>query len=214
MKFEKEYWDANYAEPDTMDGIGNAKEHVKYMKALFELDLIDISSVVDFGFGYGHLFKRVLKEFIPYRACGIEMSKYAFDKVKKKKLKPVESTNLFLYNESVQDWCLRKDSARLHFDLGICTSVFQYINDDEIDDVIRVMSERVKYLYLSVPTDIELNRQISELEFHDKYALRRSRDFYQKAFSKNFSFISNRVLESKHYFNEEDTHFSDLLFRF
>jgi hypothetical protein len=214
MKFEKEYWEANYSEPDTMDGIGNAKEHVKYMKALFALDLIDISSIVDLGFGYGHIFKRAMKEFIPYRACGVEPSKLAFDKAKKKKLKPVESTNLLLYNESIQKWCQRKDSSRLRFDLGICMSVLQYIPDDDIEEVISKISERVKYLYLTVPTDKELDRQIEELEFHDTYAIRRRRSFYQKLLGKYFTFISSRLLESKYYFDDEKTLFTDLLYRF
>lgn len=214
MSFEKEYWDANYSDPSSMDGIGNAKDHIKYIKAICALDLIDISSVIDLGCGLGVFFKAMLKEFVPYKACGIEPSKLAFKELKNKKLKPVDSTKLFLYNESLQDWCKRPESKRLHYDFGVCMSVLQYIPDEDLEFVIEKMSERIKYLYLTVPTDVELNRQISELEFYDKFAIRRPRKTYQKLLSKHFTFISSRLLESKSYFDEETTHFSDLLYRF
>jgi hypothetical protein len=213
-KFESEYWKHNYSEPDTMDGIGNAKEHVKYIKSVFDIEHIDISSIIDFGFGYGVMLKKLLKAYIPYKACGIEPSKLAFNKVKEKKIKPVESTNLYLYNEDLKTWCERKDSKRLHFDLGICMSVFQYIPNKDLDLILSKMAERVKYLYLTVPTDIELDKQIEDLEFHDHYAIRRSRDYYQKKIGKYFTFISSRVLESKVYFDESSSSFTDLLYRF
>lgn len=213
QKFSKEYWDKNYSEPKTMDCIGNAKEHSRYLKAIFELDLIDISSIVDLGFGYGYLFQQMLKTFLPYKACGIEPSKYAFDKARARKLKPVESTNLSLYNESIEQWCHRPESARVNFDLGICTSVFQYLEQESLELVVSVLAKRIKYLYLTVPTDIELKRQISELEFHDTYAISRTRDFYKKIMSPYFTNISSRVWESKIYFDEKSTFFTDLLYR-
>ena len=86
--FSKEYWDVNYSSPDEMDGIGNAENHAKYIKATLDLDSIDISSVADLGFGLGHLFQAVMKEFIPYRALGIEPSKFVFDQVKKRGISP------------------------------------------------------------------------------------------------------------------------------
>ncbi|MGK0368094.1 MAG: hypothetical protein ACI9QD_001235 [Thermoproteota archaeon] len=212
--FEKAYWDSNYAEPETMDGIGNVKDHVNYMKAVFEMDSIDISSVIDFGFGLGYLFQKVLKAYIPYRACGIEPSKYAFDKATKRKLKPVDSTKLYLYQESMKEWCERKDSPRLRYDLGLCTSVLQYIPDEDLDFILATVSMRVKYLYLTVPTDIELDRQIEELEFHDVYAIRRSREAYHNILGKHFTFVSSRVMESKSYFDDKTTFLTDLLFRY
>jgi hypothetical protein len=212
--FEQEYWNHNYSEPDTMDGIGNAKAHVKYIKSVFDIEHIDISSIIDFGFGYGVMLKKLLKAYIPYKASGIEPSKLAFNKAKKKKLKPVESTNLYLYNEDLKAWCERKDSKRLHFDLGICMSVLQYIPSKDLDLILSKMAERVKFLYLTVPTDIELDKQIEDLKFHDHYAIRRSREFYQKKIGKYFTFISSRVLESKVYFDESSSSFTDLLYRF
>ena len=211
--FQKEYWDHNYSSPSTMDGIGNAKDHVKYLKSFFELELVDISSIIDLGFGYGYLFQKMMKSFVPYKACGVEPSKYAFDKARSRKLKPVESTKLDLYNESIQQWCSRAESKRVRFDLALCNSVFQYIEKKDLELIVQVLSKRVKYLYLTVPTDIELDRQIDELDFNDTYALRRSRDFYRKILGKHFTNISSKLWESKFYFDDESTLFTDLLYR-
>jgi hypothetical protein len=211
--FSKEYWDINYSSPEEMDGIGNAPGHAKYMKSLLDLDFIDVSSVVDLGFGLGHLLEAVLKEFIPYRAMGIEPSKYAFDKVVKREISPVDSTNLKLLNTDLVSWCNNQKFSK-HFDLGICTSVFQYLTDEEVRIVLPILAKRVKFLYFSVPTDKELDRQIEDLEFKDEYAIRRSRAWYQREIKKYFTFVSSRMLESKEFYNEEDTFFTDLVFRF
>lgn len=211
--FSKEYWDQNYSQPKTMDGIGNASEHAKYIKAFFELEQVDVSSIADFGFGYGYLFQKVMKIFIPYKALGIEPSKHAFDKARARKLKPVESTKLKLQNIDLVGWCQEKDSKKNNFDLGICTSVLQYLEDEELKLVVETLSRRVKYLYLTVPTDKELDRQIEDLDFDDKYALRRSSKFYKSIIGPHFTNISSRIWESKFYFNEETTLFTDLLYR-
>lgn len=211
--FDKQYWDTNYSEPDTMDCIGNAKDHAKYLKSFFELEMVDVSSVIDLGFGYGYLFQKVLKEFIPYKAMGIEPSEYAFLKASKRKIKPVDSTKLDLYQEDLITWCNRKDSKKLNFDLGLCTSVFQYIKTEDLELIVEKLSTRIKYLYLSVPTDVELKRQVEELEFDDKYAIKRSRSLYRKILSKHYTNISSKLWESKVYFNEESTQFTDLLYR-
>jgi len=211
--FDKQYWDKNYSEPKTMDCIGNSKQHINYIKSVFELELIDISSIVDFGFGYGYLFQGLLKKFLPYKALGIEPSKYAFEKARSRKLKVVESMKLNLLNEDLLSWCHREDSKRNQFDLGICTSVFQYLSEEELKEIIPIISRRVKYLYLTVPTDIELKRQIEELSFKDEYAIHRPRDFYRNLLEKNFSNVSSKIWESKFYFNEETTLFTDLLYR-
>jgi hypothetical protein len=211
--FEKEYWDHNYSDPSTMDGIGNAKDHVNYLKAFLELEMVDVSSIIDLGFGYGYLFQKMMKAFIPYKACGVEPSLLAFKKTRARKLKPVESTKLELLNESIQQWCNRIESKKLSFDLGLCNSVFQYIPDKELKEIIPVLSKRIKYLYLTVPTDMELDRQVEELEFNDTYAIRRSREFYRKILSKHFTNISSKLWESKYHFNEESTLFTDLLYR-
>lgn len=212
--FSKEYWDINYSSPEDMDGIGNVDTHVQYIKNLFAIEFIDISSVIDFGFGLGHLFEGVLGEFIPYKAHGIEPSPHAFKIVKQRDISPVSSTKLKLENIDLVSWCKKESQTKKRFDLGICTSVFQYLSDEEIEFCLEVMSRKLKYLYFSVPTNLELKRQIEDLDFEDTYAIKRSRAKYQRMIKKHFTFVSSRMLESKVYFNEENTSFTDLLFRF
>lgn len=212
-KFDKTYWDKNYSDPMSMDGIGNAKDHVKYLQSFLNVEHVDISSIVDLGFGYGHLFREMLKAFKPHLAVGIEPSPYVFKKIKADKLRPVPSTELTLLEEDIVTWC-RTNRKKNTFDLGICTSVFQYINDKDLKEIIPILSKRIKYLYLTVPTDVELGRQVSELDFKDDYAIHRSKEKYQKLLRPHFTFVSSRVLESKHFFNEESSHFTDLLFRY
>lgn len=211
--FSKDYWDKNYSTPDDMDGIGNASEHILYLKNLFAIEYIDISSIIDFGFGKAKILEEALNVFKPYRAVGIEPSKFIFDEVKANDICKIESTKFNLYNTDILSF-LNKSKKIKRFDLGFCTSVFQYLSDEELELVVPLMAQSVKYLYLSVPTDKELKRQVNDLEFHDEYAILRSRTKYQKLLRKYFTFISCRVLESKIHFNEDDTFFTDLLFRF
>ncbi|MBL6990491.1 MAG: class I SAM-dependent methyltransferase [Bacteriovoracaceae bacterium] len=213
--FVQGYWDLNYSELDTMDGIANAKDHVSYLQSLFACEYIDISSIIDFGFGLGYLFKESLNCFLPYKALGIEPSPYAFNKVKRDRtFAPVSSMKLKLLKCDLETWCKTEADKHRSFDLGICTSVFQYLSEEEIDYVLPIMAQKVKYLYFSVPTDKELKRQVEELSFEDVYAQRRSKSFYFKKIKKHFTFISMRLLESKVHYDEDTTSFTDLLFRF
>ena len=211
--FDREYWKKNYSDPMSMDGIGNAKEHVRYLKSFFAVEHVDVSSIVDLGFGYGHLFREMLRAFIPHTAVGIEPSEFVFKKARPDKWRPVESTDLKLFREDLLTWC-RKKRRPGAFDLGICTSVFQYLKTEELQEILPILSQRIRYLYLTVPTNVELKRQVEELEFKDEYAIHRTRDEYKKLISPHFTFISGRILESKHFFSEETTSFTDLLYRF
>jgi hypothetical protein len=212
--FSSEYWKVNYADPEEMDNIVNAREHVAYMKAIFALEAVDISSVIDLGFGLGILFEEVLNSFIPYRAHGIEPSKYAYDLLAQRDIRPAESTKLVMENTDLVSWATKAMKREKVFDLGLCTSVLQYLSDDEIKIVIPILAQRVRYLYLSVPTDLELKRQREEVKFTDEYAIHRSKDKYLKFIRPHFTFISSRLLESKIHFDEETSNFTDLLFRF
>ena len=211
--FDKSYWDSNYSDPMSMDGIGNAKDHVKYLHSYLNIEHVDVSTIVDLGFGYAHLFREMLRTFKPHTAVGIEPSPFAFKRAKIDKLRPVPSTELRLFEEDLLTWCRTKRKNN-EFDLGICTSVFQYLTDKDLKEIIPVLAKRIKYLYLTVPTNIELGRQVSELEFKDEYAIHRTREQYQKLLRPHFTFISSRILESKQFFDEESTAFTDLLYRF
>jgi len=209
--FDEAYWKHNYAEPETMDGIGNARTHAQYVKNYFGLEYVDVSSIVDLGFGYGHLFKEMLKTFKPYKALGIEPSPVAFKKVSPSWLKPTPSTKLKLKKISLLEWC--QTPSKEVYDLALCTSVFQYIPTEELKIIVPILSRRVKFLYLTVPTNLEAKRQKMDQDFVDPYSIKRTRAFYQKLLKPHFTVISSRILESKHHFTEETTPFTDLLYR-
>ncbi|MDH5580584.1 MAG: class I SAM-dependent methyltransferase [Bdellovibrionales bacterium] len=211
--FGPEYWKKNYYCPSEMDGIGNAKEHAKYLKCLLSLDFVEVDSIVDLGMGMGHLLKEMIKTFRPKKAIGVEPSDYAFNKAKKKILNLQNPSYRVTQNDLIKFLEKQKNSKQV-YDLGICTSVFQYLTKEEIVMAIPLIAQRVKYLYFSVPTDKELLRQKEDVDFHDAYAFARSKNFYKKVIGDSFTFISSRLLESKNHFNESNTLFTELLYRF
>lgn len=216
MPFEAKYWRENYAEPETMDGIFNADRHAAYLKSCFDLEFMHVTSLIDFGFGLGHLFAKMLETFMPARAYGLEPSRYAFRAAERRGLAPTEGMKLELVNEDLETWAKReaKRTRARPFDLGLCTSVLQYLTDESLERVVPVMAKRVKYLYLTVPTDVELGRQVEEEGFRDQYAIHRSQKAYVAQLGPHFTFVSARLLESRAFHDEGTTPMSDLLFRF
>jgi Methyltransferase domain len=211
---DKQYWDTNYADPQEMDTIGNARDHVRYMQALFNLEQIDVSSVVDFGHGTGHLLHAVMKGFKPYEVLGLEPSPWAYEQSLKRVQEISPNMRLKLVKTDILSWCRKNVDTKKFYDLGICTSVLQYLSDAEITEAIPTIANHVKYLYLTVPTEHEYQRLWEEHKFKDDYALRRTREDYLKHLQKDFTFVSNRLLESKRFFNEHNTDFRELVFRF
>lgn len=212
--FDKNYWEANYHHPEMMEGIANASEYVRYAKSFFDLEEHPIESICDLGFGLGLLFREFLYVFQPDKALGIDPSPLAVKAAKALDLDPYNRIDVKLKKLDLLSWCRGSIEDWEYFDLGICTSVFQYLQDEELEEIIPILAERFEYLYLTVPTDIELKRQITQVGFHDEYAIHRSRSWYQRLLKKHFTFISNRILESKLYHKDMDTPFTDLLFRF
>ncbi len=210
----QDYWIANYSEPQEMDTIGNARDHVRYMQALFNLEQIDISSVIDFGHGMGHLLAAVVKAFKPYEVLGLEPSPWAY-KQSVDRVQPVSpNMRLKLTKMDILTWCRKNNTNKKCYDLGICTSVLQYLSDAELHEALPIIAGHVKYLYLTVPTENEYRRLLEEMDFKDDYALRRTKEDYQQLLQKDFTFVSNRLLESKRFFNEHNTDFRELVFRF
>lgn len=222
--FSQEYWKENYSNPLEMDNVGNRKLHLNYIKTFLALEYTDVSSIADYGYGLGYLFLETLKTFKPYRAYGLEPSEIAFyageKRLKKFQEEKVPSMKLKLEKIDLLDWAKnykleRKNNSKVKiYDFGLCTSVFQYLSDEEISLVAEELSHANKILYFSVPTDNELKKQREEVEFTDRYAIRRSREKYIELLSPHFTFVGNRFLESKIHYNEETTPFSELLFRF
>jgi len=208
--FRKEYWDKNYSEPEDMDGVFNAKNHAVYLKNFFDLENVEIKSMIDLGHGLGYLLREFYKTLSPQNAWGIEPSEHAF--LKSQKL--LKSYDIKLENTDLLSWCKKKWRGKKAIDLGICTGVIHYLPEDEIKQILPVLAKRVRYLYFSVPTNRELDRQIDEMDFFDPYAIRRSKSKYLNLLKPHFSIVSSRVLESKNFYSEDNTSFTDLLFRF
>lgn len=204
--FDQNYWDEQYRDLKTIDGIGNVKDHSRYVAAYFNLEGFNVESMVDLGFGLGYLMKEFARTFKPRRIEGIEPSEHVFKKMRMKNAK--------LYQEDLLTWATHPNRARWAFDLAICNSVLQYLSDKELKIVLPVLAQRCRYLYLTVPTDVEYYRQQSELEFADPWARVRTREQYQRLLKPHFTFISSRILESKIHYDEKTTPFQDLLFRF
>jgi SAM-dependent methyltransferase len=208
---QAEYWESIYSEPQTMDGICNASLHADYIHALFALDAVQIKSVLDVGYGLGHLFNAVLKRFKPYCAVGIEPSEYAFDRAASV-IRAPHTTRLKLLSMNVQTWC-EKPRKPARFDLTLCTSVLQYLDDATVTAVLQVLAERTRFMYLTVPTYIEAQRMSSEYGFDDGYAIHRTRDEYRHLIDPHFTVIGSRLLESKAHYDETTTPFSELFYR-
>lgn len=209
--FDEEYWNDIYAQPKIMDGVFNARIHADYLHALFALDGIEIDSILDVGFGLGYLLGAVLDRFKPRHAVGLEPSLHAFDRGQKR-LNAPSKTQLKLLPIDASAWCLQSTKPRC-FDLGICTSVFQYLSDMQIEEILPVLAERVKFLYFTVPTDLEAARLSAQYSFVDSYARRRTRKRYNNMLAPYFTVVGNRLLESKNYFDENNSLFTELVFR-
>lgn len=210
----EDYWRANYSEPLTMDTIGNAKEHAQYLKSLFRLELIDINSIVDFGTGLGYLLRALMITFHPYEVLALEPSGFALEKAKKRLIKNSPNMKLRLLQQDILSWCRKNQNNKKFYDLGVCTSVLQYLPMEHLIEAVPIIASHVKFLYLTVPTTLEYKRLWEELEFKDDYCLSRSQQEYLKVLQKDFTFVSNRLLESKHFYHQENTPFRELLFRF
>ena len=215
--FSQRYWKDNYSCLKEMDGVANATGHALYCKSFLELEQISVDSVIDFGFGLGHLFEAFLRILRPRRAEGIEPSPSAFQKVSSRQIAPSARTSLKLRPLDLVAWAehiskLKRRPRR--FELGICTSVFQYLSQKQIELVLPVMAQQVHYLYFSVPTVTEIERQEREFHFRDAYAFERDQSTYLKWLSPHFTVVGCRILESKYYFTTDNTVCSDHLFRF
>jgi SAM-dependent methyltransferase len=203
--FDKSYWRTNYTDFKTIDGIGNVRDHSRYVKAYFQLEGFEPKTMIDLGYGYGKLLKEFMRVFRPRRTAGIEPSSYVFEKVK--------IPGARLENLDLLSWAQSAAHERV-YDLGLCQSVLQYVPSSELKQIIPVLARRLRYLYLTVPTDIEYQRQAQELQFSDPWAKARSQAFYVKLLRPHFTFISCRILESKFHYNAYTTEFQDLLYRF
>lgn len=207
-----------------MDGIANAVEHARYAKSFFEVEDVPIRSIIDIGVGLGVQFREMLALFSPDRALGIDVSELALAKAGALQLDPYGRIEVELRQQGIEAWCAEaaaavvaedeEDMEAASFDLGVCMSVVQYIPDEVLARCLPVLAERLQYLYLTVPTAVEFERQAEALDFRDPYAIHRTQAELLALFAPHFTVISSRILESKVHFDARTTNLTDLLFRF
>lgn len=204
-KFDSKYFNQIYPKGETIDGDYNAKEHALYLKHLFLLMGVHISSVYDFGFGKGNLLKQVSKKLEVVHVGGCDISEVALRKLQKSQIS--------------KEWKLQvapidKVQLQRKYDLGICNSVLQYVDDKVMEKAISNMAKHCKYLYLQVPTKKDYAYLKKHLKFEDPYAKIRDLNFYNKRVKKYFTAVSYGLLESKTFFDYNKSVFQDELYRF
>jgi hypothetical protein len=206
MKFTKKYFLDLYPKNETIDGDYNSKDHAEYLSSIFKLMGVHISSVYDFGFGKGKLLRDVSKKLESTDVRGCDISRYAFDNLKKKKW----SKDFKLEVSEIHDLKI----VRKPYHLGLCNSVLQYVSDENLKKSIHVMAKNCKYLYLHVPTTEDYKILKKDLKFEDSYSIHRSNRHYIELLDKKFHFVSWGLLESKIYAKHETSPFTDSLYRF
>lgn len=197
-----------------MDGVFNAVHHARYIRAAFEVLGSAPESVIDFGFGTGHLLAAVGKELAAYRVSGIEPSPVMFGEGSRRVTEAVAPLKrLALEQVDLASWCARPDHAKRRFELGLCTSVLQYLTDEELEAVIPVLAERVKWLYFTVPTTTELRWMREDDDFVDRWAIERTREDWRAWVRPHFEVVGLRLLESRSRVELDRTPFTDHLYR-
>lgn len=206
MKFNKIYFDRVYPKNETIDGDYNSKDHGEYLKALFHLMGIHISSLYDFGFGKGSLLRDVSKKLEITHVGGCDISPYAYKNLKSKKwAKDFRLQISEIYNVKI---------PKKPFHLGLCNSVLQYVPDHELKKSIDVLSKSCKYVYFHVPSQEDYKILKKDLNFTDSYAIHRKNKIYETLLKQKFTFVSWGLLESKKYSSHKNSPFTDTLYRF
>jgi len=246
LALDENYWQVNYDEPETMDGVANAREHSQYAYYFFKIDQChdEIKTLLDVGCGPGHMLVNFAEQFSCKAATGIDLlvdevlkakgslwqrmldrpHRYAFTTVPIDKKKSLEN---YLFHDlqkeiqyslvrghfkkHVQD--LREKKKNPFWDLILCTSVFQYVEEASCEGLIKNLAQHCRFLYFTVPTTLEYRHLESVYQFVDPYAYRRSKIFYLRRLKKYFRLIGTRIWESKHFVSESETPFKEYLYR-
>ena len=122
----------------------------------------------------------------------------------------VSAAKRFWRSPGVVSLCLTKE----RYCLCTCTLSTHFTSFHLYRTVLRCLSRHVRYLYMTVPTDIEMQNEKRDLDFVDPYAIARTQADYVDILGGDWAFVSSRLLESKHFFNNENTKFQNLLYRF
>ena len=210
LPYGRHYWKTVYQRPGDMDGISNYKEHCRYLKSIFDLENIEIESVVDLGCGFGHILGELVRRFNPQTMIAVEPCAFALRQAKDRNSRYKE---ISFANKTIQQWCTAETKKKHTFDLGVCQSVLQYVSTAELKWLIPILAKKFRYLYLTVPTSHEYTLQRVQEGFTDPFAYRRSKEAYRTLLKPHFTFVGSRLLESKTHNNLNTTLFKEILFR-
>lgn len=211
--FGEAFWQRNYDRPDQMDGVFNAAAHADHLASSFAIHEQRVASVADFGFGQGQLFAAVLARLTPYKAYGLEPSAPAFALAEPRLRAASPRTKLLLEPTDLASWCRHPDHPKRRFDLGLCTSVLQYLQVPELELALVTLARRVKWLYLTVPTSDELARLARDSDFTDPWATPRDRAAWRDLLHPHFEAVDGRLLESRTLVDPQTSPFTDDLHR-
>lgn len=212
-QFEAKYWKELYGNGLDVDGSFNAKEHSDYLYNLFRLMGIEVSSLVDFGFGQGKLLKTFALKFKPQTILAMDISDTMIDKLTKEKWYKsfadfrIKKVNLLDLSPEFP----KKVSNLTFFELGILNSVLQYIPVPAIPALLESIARNCRYLYITVPTKEDYMVMKKEFDFSDPYANKLAKKKLRTLLSRDFEFVSFNLLQSK-WFTEPA--FREEIFRF
>ncbi|MEC9281138.1 MAG: class I SAM-dependent methyltransferase [Bdellovibrionota bacterium] len=207
MSLEKDYFDKIYAKSELIDGDYNAKSHARYLFQILSLVEANVSSVADFGFGKGKLLYETLKLFRPSRVMALDSSEYAFNELQKQKW--VKDWNIDLQHKELSQIVPPKKA----FDLGICNSVLQYVQDEDLEQIFERLSYSCRFIYLHVPSREDYQKLKLQSDFKDPWAKKRPDRIYQDLVARYFTRVSWGLLESKTLVDAELSPFFDSLYR-
>lgn len=207
MSLEKKYFEQIYSKDSLIDGDYNAKGHAKYLYQLLSLLEVEVSSLVDFGFGKANLLYECLKLFKPAKVEALDSSKYIYDQVSKKSW--IKEWGVGLHNTEIQNY----KPPQKAFDLALCNSVLQYVPDHLLEECVERMSYCTRYLYLHVPTREDYSRLRKDVDFVDTWAIARGDQLYRDLLSKYFVKVSWGLMESKNNVEKDCSAFFDSLYR-
>ncbi|MCB9789216.1 MAG: class I SAM-dependent methyltransferase [Deltaproteobacteria bacterium] len=211
------YWRECYAEPELMDGVFNAEDHAAYLDRIFALEGVSVRSMVDLGFGLGHLTDAMIAALRPYEVEATEPSAWARERALARGLGRARALGRparpRIRDLDLLTWC-QEPARPVPFDLGVCTSVLHYLADDELATVLPALALRVRYLYLTLPTAVDLERQVRAEGFFDRHAHARTRERWWELLGPHFVCVANRLLESRPLRDPDSVAFEDDLFRF
>ncbi len=197
-QFEEEYFNEVFTN-FLIDGDYNAKFHINYILAYFELFEFKIKSILEIGFGNGNMLEEISKKAKLDRIIANEISELKTKELLKKRF--IQKQNIAIINQNFLD-IETKYLEQLPVDLCICNSVLQYIEEEKLDSFLNKISRISKYVYLTIPTKKDFQNLKIRLNFEDKYAFQREKVLYKNFIQKYFRTIGTNLLESKFLIND------------